>query len=130
MNPADASRLRPDSVPVTRVRLFGFAGGLLAAASVALAAYAAHAADPAARASLQSAALFAFGHGIALTTLAPRALPRLAAAALGLLLLGTLMFSGTLVAAHFLQLPTALAPVGGGLMIVAWLLWAAHAARR
>lgn len=129
MNLADPSQPRPVVAPLARVRLFGVTGGLLASASVALAAYAAHAADPAARASLQSAALFAFGHGIALTALAPRALRRLAAAALGLLLVGTLAFSGTLVAAHFLQVSTAPAPIGGGLMILAWLLWAAHAVR-
>ncbi|MGH8086154.1 MAG: DUF423 domain-containing protein [Lysobacter sp.] len=117
-------------------RTLAASGGVLAAASVALfayaahAAHAAHAAEPQVQASLHSAALFAFGHGIALAALAPRARRRLAVAALGGLLLGTLLFSGSLAGARFFGTPTTLAPLGGGLMILAWLLWAADAVRR
>lgn len=50
---------------------------------------------------------------------------RLGTVALAGLLLGTVMFSGSLVAAHVLGSPTTLAPIGGGLMILSWLLWAA-----
>lgn len=114
------------SVPL---RALAATGGVLAAASVALFAYAAHAAEPQVQASLHSAALFAFGHGIALSALAPRIRHRLGAIALGLLLLGTLLFSGSLVGAHTLGTATTLAPFGGTLMILAWLLWAADRTR-
>ena len=62
------------SLPSTRA--LAAAGAVLAALSVALSAYAAHVADPAAQSRLQMAALFAFGHGIALAALAPRAARR------------------------------------------------------
>lgn len=111
-------------------RALAAAGAILAAASVGLAAYAAHAVEPGAQARLQSAAWFAFGHGIALAALAPRALQRVGQVALAGLLLGTLAFSGSLVGAHLFGAATTLAPFGGGLMILSWLLWAAHASRR
>lgn len=106
------------------LRVLPAAGAVLAAVAVALSAYAAHATEPAATARLQSAALFAFGHGIALAALAPLAVRWQARLALMGLLAGTLLFSGSLVAAHFFGTPTALAPLGGGLMILAWLTWA------
>lgn len=96
---------------------------------MALAAYAAHVAEPGAQARMQSAAWFAFGHGIALAALAPHTLRRFGAFALAGLLLGTLLFSGSLVGANLFGTPTALAPFGGGLMILSWLLWAADSAR-
>ncbi|MEG3158679.1 DUF423 domain-containing protein, partial [Lysobacter zhanggongensis] len=71
------------------------------------------------------AALFAFGHGIALAALGPLAVRWSARLALMGLLLGTLLFSGSLVAAHLFDAPTVFAPLGGGLMIFAWLGWAA-----
>lgn len=104
-------------------------GAVLAAISVALFAYAAHSAEPQVQASLHSAALFAFGHGIALTALASSAGRRLAMVALCILLLGTVLFSGSLVGAHAFGTPTSLAPWGGSLMILAWLLWAADRLR-
>ena len=76
------------------------------------------------------AAVFAFGHGIALAALAPRAARPLARIALAAIGLGVLMFSGSLVAAHFLATPTMLAPFGGSLMILAWLAFAFDALRR
>ncbi|HUH89754.1 MAG TPA: DUF423 domain-containing protein [Lysobacter sp.] len=105
------------------------AGAVLAAASVALAAYAAHVAEPGAQVRLQSAAWFAFGHGIALAALAPHAVRRFGRFALAGLLLGTLVFSGSLVGAYLFGAPTTLAPFGGGLMILSWLLWAADLVR-
>lgn len=112
------------------LRFLAATGGVLAAAAVALFAYAAHTADPSARASLHSAALFVFCHGIALAALAPRTGRRLAVVALGGLLLGTLLFSGSIVGSHVFGTPTSLAPLGGGLMILSWLLWAVDATRR
>jgi uncharacterized membrane protein YgdD (TMEM256/DUF423 family) len=108
-------------------RILAPAGALLAAAAVALAAYASHATGPDAGMRLGLAAAFAFGHGLALASLAPRADRRLAVAALWALLLGVVVFAGSLAGAHFLGLPTRLAPMGGGLMILGWLLHAGAA---
>ncbi|WP_345301424.1 DUF423 domain-containing protein [Lysobacter hankyongensis] len=111
-------------------RTFAATGAVLAAAGVALSAYAAHAAEGAARASLQSAALFALVHGIALAALSRQTPRRIGIVALAALLLGTLLFSGSLVGAQVWSLPTRLAPVGGMLMIGGWLLYALDAFRR
>lgn len=106
-------------------------GALLCAVSIGLAAYAAHGvSDPKAQASLHSACLYAFGHGIALAALAPRARQALAQWALRLLLVGTLVFSGS-IAMHVLAgIVTGAAPVGGVAMMLAWLLWAVSTLRR
>ncbi|AWV07796.1 DUF423 domain-containing protein [Marilutibacter maris] len=111
-------------------RALAGAGAVLAAVSVALAAYASHGADGEARTHLQTAAAFAFGHGLALCALAPQARRRFGRWALAGLLLGVLLFSGSLVAAHAFGWPTRLAPAGGSLMILAWLAYAVDAARR
>lgn len=110
-------------------RLLVAAGALLAAAAIALSAYAAHSADGEVKSHLQTAALFAFGHGIALAALTPQA-TRLARFSLAAMLLGVLMFSGSSAAAHFLGAPTTLSPYGGSLMILAWLVFAVAALRR
>ncbi len=106
------------------------AGAVLAALGVGLSAYAAHVAMGEGKTALQMAANFALVHGVALASLAPRMARPLAAVALALMLLGVLLFSGSLVAAHFLRAPTTLAPYGGGLMILAWLVYATDALRR
>ncbi|MBN8211390.1 MAG: DUF423 domain-containing protein [Xanthomonadales bacterium] len=105
-------------------------GAVLAGAGVALSAYAAHGAEGTARANLQSAALFALVHGVALAALSRQTPHRLGTAALSMLLIGVLLFSGSLVAAHFFGAPTRLAPAGGSLLILGWLLYAADAFRR
>jgi len=110
-------------------RWLACAGALLAAGAVALSAYAAHAAVGDARASLQSAAVFAFGHGVALAALARVPRGRLGSAALLALLCGTLLFCGGLCAAHFLDVRARTAPFGGTLLILAWLTYAIDAAR-
>lgn len=114
--------------PASR-RILAASGALLAALAVALAAYASHAAGPDAGARLGLSAAFAFGHGLALAALAPRAAGRLAMAALFAMLLGVLLFAGSLAGAHFFGLPTRLAPTGGSLMILGWLLHAAATLR-
>lgn len=118
------------SVPATGSRALTAGGAVLAAAAIALSAYAAHGAPGEGRAHLQMAALLAFGHGIALAALASRAGRPLARIALAAMLLGVAMFSGSLVAAHFLGTPTMPAPYGGSLLILAWLAFAADALRR
>lgn len=100
------------------------AGALLAAAAVALSAYAAHGAEGEARAGLQTAALFAFGHGLALVALPRAGQSRTALAALAMLLAGTLLFSGALVSKHLFGGSSATAPFGGGVLILGWLLCA------
>jgi uncharacterized membrane protein YgdD (TMEM256/DUF423 family) len=106
------------------------AGAFLAAIAVGLAAYASHAADGEARMRLQTAAAFALGHGIALAALAPRCIRRLDTLALIGVLVGTLLFSGSLIGAHAFGWPTTLAPMGGTTMIAAWVLYAVDALRR
>lgn len=114
-----------DPVPPVEVamrRAFGGIGSLLAGAAVGLAAYAAHGADGAAQARLAQAAAFAFAHGLALAALAPLAQRRRGLFALAAMLVGVVLFSGSLVGAALLGLPTAVAPFGGLLMIGAWCL--------
>lgn len=105
-------------------------GALFAGVSVGLAAYASHAADLAARAPLSTAAAFLFGHGVALIALAGVARGRLATMASVLLLAGTLLFSGALVARHLFGMGSTLAPYGGSLLMLGWLLHAIAAWRR
>ena len=106
-----------------------FNGALCAAAAVALAAYAAHGAEGEAQSRLQLAAVFAFGHGLALAVLAPLATRRLGRFALSLLYLGVLLFCGSLVLNVLAQWPTTFAPLGGTLLIGSWLLYAADSLR-
>ena len=111
--------------------LLAFSGALLAATAVALGAYSAHgAADAQVQSNLQTAALYAFGHGIALAALAAGTTRSLGRAGLGLLLLGTLLFSGSLVLAVLAHASTRFAPFGGLCLILGWLLWALDAMRR
>jgi uncharacterized membrane protein YgdD (TMEM256/DUF423 family) len=105
-------------------------GGLYAAIGVGLAAYAAHAASGPQQHQLQWAALFAFGHGVALAALAPMAQRPLERWALSALWLGVLLFSGSLAAKALAQWPVVLAPLGGSLLIAGWLLYAVDQLRR
>lgn len=103
-------------------RWLGASGALLAAGAVALAAYAAHGRDGAAQNAMQTAAMFGFGHGVAIAALV-RQMDRIRGVlALCVLLAGVLLFCGSLVSTHLLGLPLGLAPAGGILMIVGWLL--------
>lgn len=111
--------------------LLAFSGALLAALAVALGAYAAHGvADAHAQSNLQTAALYAFGHGIALAVLSASTLRSLGRAGLYLLLLGTLLFSGSLVLGALAQISVKLAPVGGISLILGWLVWGLDSIRR
>ncbi|MCY1551033.1 hypothetical protein D9M68_873320 [compost metagenome] len=108
-----------------------FSGAVFAAAAVGLSAYASHGVGTGlAQSHLQTAALFAFGHGLALAALAPGTTRRMGKAALCLLLLGTLLFSGSLMAGALGGLGTRLAPAGGITLMLGWLLWALDAVRR
>ncbi|MBB1061385.1 DUF423 domain-containing protein [Marilutibacter spongiae] len=111
-------------------RVLAASGAVLAALSVGLAAYASHAVDASARPHLMLAAIFAFGHGVALASLAPACRRRLGIGALAALLLGVLLFSGSLAGGQLLGWPTRLAPTGGSLMILAWLALGIDLGRR
>ena len=103
---------------------FAAAGAVLAGCAVALSAYAAHAGGDGVRERLYLAAAFAFGHGIALASLATDVPRRLGRGALVGLFLGTLLFAGSLAAGALLGTATSLAPVGGSLLIAGWLVLA------
>jgi uncharacterized membrane protein YgdD (TMEM256/DUF423 family) len=104
-------------------------GALLCAGGVALAAYASHGAGPEQASRLGLAAAFAFAHGLALIVLSPR---RTALAALVrlLIVLGVAGFSGGLCVAAFRGTTAPTAPIGGSLLILAWLLAALDLWRR
>ncbi len=111
--------------------LLALCGGLIAAAAVGLGAYAAHGtADALVQSNLQSAAVFGFGHGVALAALSAGTSRRLGRAGLYLLLFGTLLFSGSLVLGAMADMSTRLAPVGGLGLMLGWVLWALDAIRR
>ena len=110
-------------VPGSR-RAISAMGAVLAAASVALSAYAAHAAQGVAQSNLQTAAIMAFGHGIALAALAHLLRGWLGLSALLAVLLGCLAFCGALVSKYVYGVSLGIAPFGGSLMILGWLLCA------
>jgi uncharacterized membrane protein YgdD (TMEM256/DUF423 family) len=120
----------PDQEFPRRARLLGAAGAALAAMAVALSAYAAHVVQAHAQAALYTAAALSFGHGVALAALSSQASSRLRFVGLCGLLLGTVLFSGSLVLHHAFGLPVRLAPFGGSVMILSWLLFAVAALRR
>ena len=103
---------------------------MLAAATVALSAYATHAAHGNARNFLYIAAVIGFGHGIALAALAPRAGGRLHFVALCGLLLGAVLFSGSLTLRYVFDVPVRLAPIGASVLVLSWLLHAIATLRR
>ncbi|MDH5834889.1 DUF423 domain-containing protein [Luteimonas kalidii] len=118
------------SLPASRgVPWLRAAGALLAGLGVALSAYAAHGAEVAVRANLQTAALHAFGHGVALAALARGPIARLARLALSLLLAGSVLFAGSLAWKALAGGSSAAAPFGGGLVLLGWLLYAIAALR-
>ncbi|MFL9582669.1 DUF423 domain-containing protein [Stenotrophomonas sp. AB1(2024)] len=106
-------------------------GGLLAATAVGLSAYASHGiAEPLAQSHVNTAALFAFGHGAALAVLGPTQQNSVGKLALYVLLLGTLLFSGSLVAGALWRFSTGLAPVGGTALMIGWAVYGLNALRR
>jgi uncharacterized membrane protein YgdD (TMEM256/DUF423 family) len=104
-------------------------GALLCGIAVALGAYAAHAADPAAARRLAIAALFGFGHGLALVALRAR-VGKLAIFVRGTLLAGVALFAGSLAWAATMGGQARLAPLGGTLLMLGWLLAAVELLRK
>lgn len=111
-------------------RTLAAVGAVACGLAVALGAYASHGLDGenARRAGL--AALFAFGHGLALQVLLRADAGRLRLAAGVALLAGLLLFAGSLCGAVFFGWPTALAPTGGLLLMLGWLVIAVDTLRR
>ncbi|MCL1529152.1 DUF423 domain-containing protein [Xanthomonas nasturtii] len=111
--------------------LLAFCGALLAATAVGVSAYASHGvSDALVQSRLQLAALYAFGHGAVLAVLGTTETRVIGRVGLYLLLLGTLLFAGSLVGGALLQWPTRLAPVGGVGLMLGWVVLAIAALRR
>lgn len=94
---------------------------LLAAAGVGLGAYAAHGAEGRAADWLRQASLYLLLHAPLLVALLGRH-GRLLGWVRGGVLLGLALFCGSLIGAALFGWPTRLAPSGGMLLIVSWLL--------
>lgn len=111
-------------------RVIAACGALACGLAVALGAYASHGLEGEAASRAGLAALFAFGHGLALLVLMRDPAGRLRLLAGGALLAGLLLFAGSLCAAVFLGWPTRLAPFGGLLLMAAWLMIAIDVLKR
>jgi uncharacterized membrane protein YgdD (TMEM256/DUF423 family) len=116
--------------PTHRRAWLAASGAVIAAVAIALAAYASHGVHGVDQSRLQTAAVFAFGNGLALAALAPSTTRTLGHVALLALLLGLLLFSGSLTGSVLARWPTTLAPMGGLLMIGGWLALAVDFVRR
>ena len=93
------------------------------AIAVALGAYTMHAAlAPQDHERLAIAALFLFAHGLALCALAPGAQGRPLRMGLRVVLVGTILFAGSLALAALAGIAPILAPLGGSLLILGWVL--------
>jgi len=117
------AKREPAIIPSRPMRILAAAGALGCGLAVALGAYAMHAAlAPRDHERLAVAALFLFAHGLALAALAPAARSRLQASSMGVLLAGALLFAGSLVLAALAGFEPRLAPFGGSLLMLGWLL--------
>ena len=105
-------------------RAFPTFGAINCGLAVALGAYASHVAQAQDGKRLALAALFAFGHGLALIVLSSRT-SRLATWSMACIALGLIGFSGSLAAAVFFGTSTVLAPTGGILLMLGWGILAA-----
>lgn len=106
-------------------RYLGAMGALLAGLSVALAAYATHAAEGVAQGRMLQAAVMAFAHGVALAALTPLAQRPMALISLLILLVGVFLFCASLLASVVLGVSASVVtPFGGALVISGWLLYA------
>jgi len=114
----------------TGIRWLAVLGAVYAAAGIALSAYAAHATLGGDASRLQTAALFAFGHGVALAALAHVPRNRWTFAGMLAIAAGVVLFTGSLVARVVLHWPATLAPFGGMLLIGGWLVFAIGQWRR
>lgn len=114
----------------TGSRWLAVLGAVYAAAGIALSAYAAHSGIGGDASRLQTAALFAFGHGVALAALAHVPGNRCALVGMWAIAAGVVLFAGSLVARVALHWPATIAPLGGMLLIGGWLVFAIGQWRR
>lgn len=107
-------------------RVLGGSGAVLALCAVAFSAVIAHAGKlqgtdiEHVRASAMNAATFMLLHGAVATALAMQAVIPNDRYALMLMLVGTVLFSGSVIAGALLGLSTVLAPLGGSMLMLAW----------
>lgn len=98
--------------------------GLAGCASVALGAYASHGvSDLLASAALERASLYGLIHAVLLAVIAVWP-GRVALLARLIFIVGIVLFSGTIAAKYLLGFSVALAPLGGTLLMLGWLLTA------
>ena len=108
---------------VRSMRILAGIGALGCSIAIGISAYAMHAAlTPQNHERLAIAAVFLFAHGLALASLAPGARSRLRQAGFLALMIGTILFAGSLVLAALLGIAPTLAPFGGSLLMLGWLL--------
>jgi len=100
------------------------------AAAVALGAYASHGLSGQPQIWVETAVAYLLPHALALFLLAQTASGKLRRAALFVLLIGVTLFAGSLIGAALWQWPTRLAPVGGSLLILGWLVQAVSVLKR
>ena len=119
-NGADHSRM---DFNLRSMRAIAGIGALACGGAVGIGAYAMHGAStPQNHERLVIAALFLFAHGLALAALAPGTRSRLRQAGFLGLMIGTALFVGSLVLAALLGIAPTLAPFGGSLLMLGWLL--------
>jgi len=105
------------------MRVLAGTGALACGAAVGIGAYTMHGAlAPQDHGRLVIAAVFLFAHGLALASLAPGSRSRLRLAGFFALMIGTILFAGSLVLAAMLGIAPTLAPFGGSLLMLGWLL--------
>jgi uncharacterized membrane protein YgdD (TMEM256/DUF423 family) len=119
-------RRTPEPIARDLMRTLAAIGTLACGIAVGMGAYSMHSAlTPLNHQRMGLAALFLFGHGLALATLAPGSRSRVRRIGLCVLLIGVILFSGGLAFAAVQGIEPTLAPFGGSLLILGWLLIAA-----
>jgi uncharacterized membrane protein YgdD (TMEM256/DUF423 family) len=119
-------RCTPEPIAHDLMRSLAATGTLACGIAVGMGAYAMHSAlMPENRQRMGMAALFLFAHGLALASLAPGSRSRVRRIGLCVILIGMMFFSGSLVLAALHGVEPVLAPFGGSLLILGWLLIAA-----
>ena len=101
-------------------KYFSAIAALFCAASVAMSAYASHGLDGDSQRRMLTASYFAFAHGLSLIVLVRVSPSRSNCGACSLMLLGLVLFSGSLASAVLWKMPSTLAPTGGIALIFAW----------
>ncbi|HTD29134.1 MAG TPA: DUF423 domain-containing protein [Xanthomonadaceae bacterium] len=116
-------RRAPEPIAQGLMRFLAATGTLACGAAVGMGAYAMHSGLTSQNHQRMGlAALFLFAHGLALAALAPGTRSRMQRVGLCVLLIGTILFAGSLAFAAVAGIEPTLAPYGGSLLIVGWLI--------